>query len=111
MTETILCQLMAVIEDRKQNPPEKSYTTTLLRGGVTKVCEKIMEEAGEVVEAASHSATTGKGPVVYEAADLIYHLLVLLAQQDVSLADVEAELARRFGISGITEKESRAAKP
>lgn len=106
----ILRRLMAVIEDRKAHPPEKSYTTSLFAGGITKIGEKIMEEAGEIVEAAANAAANGKGPIVYEAADLIYHLLVMLAHQDVSLEAVEDELARRFGVSGITEKESRAGQ-
>jgi len=104
----ILAQLMAVIEDRKANPPAKSYTTTLFAGGVPKIGKKILEEAEEVIEAASEPGEEGRGHLIREAADLVYHLLVMLGHRDVKLAEVEAELARRFGISGLDEKASRA---
>jgi phosphoribosyl-ATP pyrophosphohydrolase len=104
---SILAQLMAVVADRKANPPAKSYTTSLFAGGVEKIGGKITEEAGEVVEAAGEPGDAGREHLVREAADLIYHLLVMLAARDASLADVEAELAKRFGISGIDEKASR----
>ena len=108
----ILAQLMAVIEDRKANPPAKSYTTTLFAGGIAKIGEKIREEAEEVVEAAGESGEEGRLHLVREAGDLIYHLFVVLGYRDVKLAEVEAEIAKRFGISGLDEKASRAqAKP
>jgi phosphoribosyl-ATP pyrophosphohydrolase len=103
----VLARLMAVIEDRKRNPPERSYTTNLLAGGVEKIGAKITEEAAEVVEAAAEPGEQGRAHLVYEAGDLLYHLLVMLAHRDVGLEQVEAELARRFGVSGIEEKESR----
>lgn len=103
----ILAQLMAVIEDRKANPPAKSYTTALFAGGVAKIGEKIIEEAAEVVEAAGEPGEEGRGHLIGEAADLIYHLFVMLGHRDVKLAEVEAELAKRFGISGLDEKASR----
>lgn len=106
----ILAQLMAVIEDRKANPPAKSYTTTLFAGGVPKIGEKILEEAAEVVEAAGESGEDGRAHLICEAADLIYHLFVLLGHCDVKLAEVEAELARRFGISGLDEKAGRGTR-
>jgi len=98
---------MAVIEDRKANLPEKSYTTELFRGGAAKIGAKILEEAGEVVEAAGESGAEGRRHLVCESADLIYHLLVMLGHRQVKLTEVEAELARRFGVSGIEEKASR----
>jgi phosphoribosyl-ATP pyrophosphohydrolase len=104
---SILAQLMAVVADRKANPPEKSYTTSLFAGGVEKIGGKISEEAAEVVEAAGETGDAGREHLVHEAADLIYHLLVMLAARGATLADVEAELAKRFGISGIDEKASR----
>ena len=108
---SILARLMAVIEDRKQNPSEKSYTTSLLRGGIDKIGEKISEEAAEVVAAAAEPGDPGRAHTILEAADLLYHLFVLLGYRDIRLAEVEAELARRFGISGLDEKASRATKP
>ncbi|HEX3997512.1 MAG TPA: phosphoribosyl-ATP diphosphatase [Pirellulales bacterium] len=103
-----LADLMATIEDRKANPPAKSYTTTLFAGGVQKIGAKITEEAAEVVEAAGEPDEAGRAHLIREAADLIYHLFVMLAQRDVRLAEVEAELARRSGTSGLDEKASRS---
>ena len=107
-TAEILHQLMAVVEDRKKNPPEKSYTTSLFKGGVEKIGSKITEEAAEVVEAAGEPGEEGRQHLIREAADLTYHMLVMLAQRDATLSEVEQELARRFGISGIDEKASRS---
>ena len=106
--DSTLARLMRVIEDRKANPPERSYTTKLLRGGVDKIGEKILEEAREVVEAAAETGTERHDHLVHEAADLIYHLFVMMGYRDVALDEVEAELARRFGISGLDEKASRS---
>jgi phosphoribosyl-ATP pyrophosphohydrolase len=100
---------MAVIEDRKAHPSEKSYTNRLLQGGVEAIGKKIVEEAAEVVEAAGEPDDAGRAHTIREAADLIYHLLVLLGSRDISLAEVEAELARRFGVSGLDEKAARGA--
>lgn len=106
-SSTVLARLMAVIEDRKANPPPKSYTTSLFAGGVAKIGEKIVEEAAEVVQAAGEPGEDGRAHLIHESADLIYHLLVMLGYREIALAEVEAELARRFGISGIDEKASR----
>ena len=103
----VLQQLMAVIEDRKANPPEKSYTTRLFQGGVAKIGEKIEEEAREVVEAAGEAGEEGRQHLIYEAGDLLYHLLVMLGHRNVQLEEVEAELARRFNMSGLDEKAAR----
>lgn len=106
---SILAQLMDVIEDRKAHPPERSYTTTLFRGGVDKIGGKVLEEAREVVEAAGEPGDAGRRHLVAEAADVVYHLLVLLAARDALWRDVEAELGRRFGISGLDEKAARTS--
>lgn len=106
-SRSIFAQLMAVIDDRKTNLPEKSYTTRLFAGGVEKIGAKIVEEAAEVVEAAGEPGDAGRTHTMAEAADLIYHLFVLLSHRDIALVDVEAELARRFGISGLDEKAAR----
>ena len=104
---SVLAELMAVIQDRKANPPPKSYTTALFAGGVELIGVKIVEEAAEVVEAAREPGAEGHAHLVYEAADLIYHLFVMLGFKDVQFTEVETELARRFGISGLDEKASR----
>ena len=95
----VLASLWATIMSRAAERPPGSYTTTLLDGGVDACGRKVTEEATEVLIAAKDHAA-GAGPadrIVEESADLIYHLLVLLAERDVDLADVEAELHRRAG--------------
>jgi phosphoribosyl-ATP pyrophosphohydrolase len=104
---TILARLMAVLEDRKVKRPANSYTTQLFDAGIERIGAKVCEEANEVVEAARQVAANGRTAVIHEAADVLYHLLVLLAHCEVTLSDVEGELARRFGISGLEEKASR----
>jgi phosphoribosyl-ATP pyrophosphohydrolase len=106
-TSTVLGQLMAVIEDRKKNPPPKSYTTSLFAAGLAKIGAKITEEAAEVVSAAAEPGEEGRQHTIYEAGDVLYHLCVLLAFRDIQLSEVETELARRFGISGLDEKAAR----
>ncbi|MEI6240088.1 MAG: phosphoribosyl-ATP diphosphatase [Planctomycetia bacterium] len=97
--------LERVVESRKNDPPERSYTSRLLAGGVAKIGAKVSEEAGELVAAAGGETDER---VVSEAADLVYHTLVLLACRGLSLSMVEDELARRFGVSGLDEKAARA---
>ena len=104
---SIFARLMQIIEDRRDNPPERSYTTSLFKGGIDKIGAKINEEAGEVVEAAREEGDAGHEHLVHEAADLVYHLLVMLAHRGVKLDEVEAELQRRFGVSGLDEKQAR----
>jgi len=107
MESAVFQRLMDVIEDRRANPPERSYTTSLFRGGVEKIGGKILEEAREVVEAAGEVDEQGRQHLIHEAADLIYHLFVMLGYRAIRLLEVEAELARRFGISGLDEKAAR----
>jgi phosphoribosyl-ATP pyrophosphohydrolase len=99
--------LERTIAARAANPNEKSYTSQLLAGGVEKIGAKIKEEATEVVEAASEPGEAGREHFIREVGDLIYHLMVLMRYRDSSWADVEAELARRFGVSGLDEKATR----
>jgi phosphoribosyl-ATP pyrophosphohydrolase len=88
---------------------DTSYTARLLSGGADAINAKITEEAAEVVEAALEPGDEGRDHLVREAADLVYHLLILLRHRDCRLADVEAELARRAGTSGLEEKASRSS--
>jgi phosphoribosyl-ATP pyrophosphohydrolase len=99
--------LEATILARQAAPDEKSYTAKLLAGGVEKIGGKILEEAAELVEAAGNIDQEGREHTIYEAGDLLYHTLVLLAASGIRLSEVEAELARRFGVSGLQEKASR----
>ena len=100
-------KLERTISARAASPTEKSYTSQLLAGGVEKMGPKIIEEAAEVVEAAGEPGPAGREHFIREVGDLIYHLMVLLQHRKCSLADVEAELTRRFGVSGLDEKASR----
>jgi phosphoribosyl-ATP pyrophosphohydrolase len=96
--------LERVVDSRRNDPPDRSYTSRLLAGGVAKIGAKVTEEAAELVAAADHETDER---VVAEAADLTYHMLVLLACRGLSLTLVEDELARRFGVSGLDEKAAR----
>ncbi|NLY92053.1 MAG: bifunctional phosphoribosyl-AMP cyclohydrolase/phosphoribosyl-ATP diphosphatase HisIE [Firmicutes bacterium] len=88
----ILYELYDLIQERKRVMPAGSYTTYLFKEGLDKILKKVGEENAEVIIAAKNNS---KDEVVYEAADLIYHLLVLLVQQGVALADIFGELRRR----------------
>ena len=99
--------LEAVIRARRGGDPATSYVAKLTAKGRAKIAQKLGEEAVETVIA----ATSGDdATIVPEAADLIFHLLVLLADAGLSLDDVRAELARREGLSGIDEKAARGAE-
>jgi len=100
----ILQAVYQVIIDRKANPTDSSYTASLMRGGIDKILKKVGEEATEVVIAAKGGKPS---EIVYETADLIFHLLVLLGHQDIPPEQVYDELRRRFGTSGIAEKAAR----
>lgn len=89
---SILQQLEEVIADRQQNRPEGAYTTYLFEKGVDKILKKVGEEASEVIIAAKNR---DKEELQWESADLLYHLLVLLREQDLPLNDVLSVLARR----------------
>jgi phosphoribosyl-ATP pyrophosphohydrolase len=101
---TALNRLAETIAARKSADPESSWTAKLLAKGPEKCAEKFGEEA---VEAIIEAVKGDRAKLTAEAADVIYHLLVMLAARDVTLADVEAELTRREGTSGIAEKASR----
>lgn len=100
----ILQALYQVILERKANPSDSSYTASLMQKGIDKILKKLGEEATELIIAGKGGEP---GETVYEAADLFYHMLVLLAYRDIPLDDVLAELRKRFGVSGIEEKASR----
>jgi len=84
--------LFDVIEDRKKNPSEKSYTASLFRGGLPKIAQKVGEEGTEVVVAA---LAQDDQRLIEEVADLTYHTLVLLSARGLKIQDVLAELERR----------------
>jgi phosphoribosyl-ATP pyrophosphohydrolase len=99
-----LDRLAAAIETRRNADPEASWTAKLLARGPEKCAEKFGEEA---VEAIIEAVKGDKDRLTAEAADVIYHLLVMLAARNVTWADVIAELGRREGRSGIAEKSAR----
>ena len=101
---SILERLAATIDARKGADPDTSWTAKLLAKGPEKCAEKFGEEAVEAIIAA---VKDDKANLTYEAADVLYHLLVMLAARDVDLVDVFAELERREGVSGIEEKAGR----
>jgi len=100
----VLEKLAATIEARKGADPDSSWTAKLLAKGPEKCAEKFGEEA---VEAIIEAVKGDRGALTNEAADVLYHLLVMLTARDVALADVLSELARREGVSGIDEKAGR----
>ena len=100
-----LTRLAETIEARKSADPETSWTARLLSEGPEKAAEKFGEEA---VEAVIEAVKGDRDRLTAEAADVVFHLLVMLAARDVSLNDVLDELERREGTSGIAEKASRS---
>lgn len=105
MTPDPLDALGALIRSRKGADPASSYTAKLFSDGRAKIAQKVGEEATETVIAAMGSSDRA---LTSEAADLIYHLLVLLADAGLTLDDVRAELSRRTGVSGHEEKAARS---
>ena len=100
-----LSRLAATVESRKDADPESSWTAKLLARGPEKCAEKFGEEA---IEAIIEAVKGDRARLVSEAADVLYHLVVMLAARGVTLAEVEAELERREGTSGIAEKAARS---
>ncbi len=102
--ETVLTHLQQVLEERKHADADSSYVAKLYAKGLDAILKKIGEEATELVMAAKDG---DKDKIVYEAADLWFHTLVLLASQDLGPEQVLNELGRRFGVSGLEEKANR----
>ena len=98
--------LLETVRARRGADPESSWTAALLSKGVEKCAEKLGEEAVEAVIAA---VTKDREGLTKEAADVVFHLLVLLEASDVPFEDVLGELDRRSGKSGIAEKASRGS--
>ncbi len=101
---TILERLDLTIQGKKTESPNKSHTAKLLKKGTEKCAEKFGEEAIELIVA---SVKKKKKEIIGEAADTLYHMLVLLRSKNISINQVLAELASREGISGIEEKRQR----
>jgi phosphoribosyl-ATP pyrophosphohydrolase len=101
-----LARLEQTIRERRSASPEESYVASLAARGLPVIARKLGEEAVEAVVAA---LTDNREVLIGEAADVLFHLLILLAEKDIALADVLAELERREGTSGLAEKAARGA--
>jgi len=100
----VIDTLYHTIQERKNADPSSSWTAKLLSKGENTILKKVIEEAGEFTFAYKDN---DEGEMIYEAADLTYHMLVALASKNISPDRIKQELARRFGMSGIEEKNSR----
>ena len=107
MSDHALDRLWAEIEARRVADPSESWTAKLLAKGPEKCAEKFGEEA---VEAVIEAVRGDRARLTAEAADVLYHLLVMLAARGVDAADVWAELDRRAGVSGLAEKAARESR-
>ncbi len=103
-TAAILDRLFELIEARRQARPDGSYVVSLLDGGLEAIEAKVREETEELVVAAREESDAA---LAHEAADLLFHVWVLLAARGTSPQAVYAELARRFGVGGLAEKAAR----
>jgi len=104
MSDDILLRLMAVLASRKDADPESSYVAGLYHKGLDSILKKIGEESAETIIAAKSG---DEQQIVRETADLWFHCMVMLAQQNLDARLVLEELERRFGVSGIDEKAAR----
>jgi len=101
---SVIDKLYHVIQERKQADPETSYVASLLRKGDNSILKKVVEEAGEFCFAVKDDDPE---EIVYEAADLAFHVLVALGAKNIDPDRIKQELARRSGLSGIEEKKMR----
>ncbi len=101
----VIDTLYHTIQERKDADPSSSWTAKLFAKGDNTILKKVVEEAGEFSFAYKDN---DEGEMIYEAADLTYHMLVALAAKNISPDRIKQELARRFNMSGIAEKNSRA---
>ena len=107
MSTEVLLRLAETLASRRNADPEKSYTARLFAKGPDSILKKIGEEGAELIMAAKDGKREN---IVYESADLLYHMVALLTFYGIGAGEVLGELQRREGTSGIDEKKSRAAK-
>ena len=103
----ILIKLDEVINKRKEQNKDNSYSATLLNAGVEKCAEKFGEEAVELIIACLSKENNS---IVHEAADTLYHLNVLMRSKNISIKEVLEELSKREGVSGLKKKQNRGSK-
>ncbi len=107
MSDPILTQLTATLEQRKKADPQSSYVAKLHHKGLNEILKKVAEEAGETIIA---SKDGNAKDIIYETADLWFHTMVMLSHHNLQADDVLNELARRFDLSGLEEKANRPNK-
>lgn len=107
----ILPALMCVLADRRMGDPETSYVARLYSAGPERIRAKLAEESAELIAAASGAGIERSQAIAHEGADLLFHTLVLLSWAGLSLEDVERELSRRYGTSGLVEQARRVETP
>ncbi|SFV89492.1 Phosphoribosyl-ATP pyrophosphatase [hydrothermal vent metagenome] len=105
--DNILKQLEKVLEQRKGADSDSSYVASLYAKGTDEILKKIGEESAEVIMATKDDEAD---KIIYEISDLWFHTLVLLCYKNIKVDKIEAELSRRFGLSGLEEKASRQNK-
>lgn len=103
----ILSTLEKILEQRKSASPDNSYVSSLYSKGTDQILKKIAEESAEVIMATKEGETD---KIVYEVADLWFHTMILLRHKNIAFSDIEKELMRRYGVSGLTEKLNRTVK-
>ncbi len=104
VTDTVLDRLYAIVDSRRDANPAVSHSARLMSRGIAKVAQKFGEEA---IECLIEAVAGNRDALIAESADVLYHLLVMWVASDVRPEQVWEELARREGVSGITEKASR----
>ena len=107
----IFDQLTLLLQERREADPKKSYVAGLYAAGLDQILKKVGEESAETLIAAkSLDRPTGQQDLIYESADLLFHLMVLLVSVDIPPQEVLLELERRFCLSGLEEKAARTKK-
>ena len=101
--DNIFERLSKILISRKETSKDNSYTGQLYKEGIERIIAKIKEESEELIEA----STSDKEAIIHEAADLVFHVMVLLAFKDIDPSDILRELEKREGVSGIEEKSKR----
>lgn len=101
----ILQQLSVILEQRKQADPDSSYVASLYAKGMDGILKKVGEESAETIIAAKNDSDHD---LIYETADLLFHVMVMLSARGLDYTAVLDELGRRFGLSGLEEKASRS---
>ena len=107
MKENFLQALFNLIEERKKSNVKESYVKSLFDEGRSKINEKVLEESIELLEATQDMSNSKREKVIHEAADLWFHTMVLLSNEEIEIEEVLEELKARFGTSGHEEKASR----